>query len=63
MVDGLKNIFGSEFLDIPDTAAEKRKQEEHKQLQSVMRFAQTQKLVNKTKQKKYYVNTQQDRPQ
>ena len=25
MVDGLKNIFGSEFLDIPDTAGRKTK--------------------------------------
>ena len=44
-----KIVFCSEFLDIPDNAEERggKEGEEHRQLQSVMRFTQTQ-----TKKKK-----------
>ena len=40
-----KIVFCSEFLDIPDNAEERggKEGEEHRQLQSVMRFTQTKK--------------------
>ena len=43
-----KIVFYSEFPDIPDNTGRKREdeEEEHKQLQSVMRFTQTQKMKN-----------------
>ena len=40
-----KIVFCSEFPDIPDNARQEREgEEEHRQLQSVMRFTQTQKI-------------------
>ena len=46
-----KIVFCSEFLDIPDNAEERggKEGEEHRQLQSVMRFTQTKK-----KKRKFY---------
>ena len=50
-----KIVFCSEFPDIPDNAREEREgEEEHRQLQSVMRFTQTQlKLKKKMNMKNF----------
>ena len=38
-----KIVFCSEFPDIPNKAGTKKEEEEHKQLESVVRFTQTQR--------------------
>ena len=51
-----KIVFCSEFLDIPDNAEERggKEGEEHRQLQSVMRFTQTKKKKENFIFKFYY---------
>ena len=39
-----KIIVCSEFADIPDKTGRKQQEEEHRQLQGIMRFTQTQEL-------------------